>query len=342
MELDPRRRLILQRLVEAFLERAEPVSSAAVARRLGDLNLSSATIRAAMAELEELGLLRQPHTSAGRVPTELGLRLYLDSLLEPRLRPGDRAGLEALAQVDPTDLPATLGQRLAALTGQVAVVALPKVVGARLREIGLVRYDDHRFLAVFVSPGGLVQQKLVEVEFDIDGPLLSEAQNLLDEHLPRLSIAELRDLILRELAGEHGQLANLRREALDLGGRALAAAGTPRELQLIVEGTSHLVGQPEFGDLERLRRLLQAIEERTALLELLDRVLDGAGVKVMLGSEHQVEALPEVACVGGSWVGEAGEVGAVTLLGPARMNYGRLVPLVGYATGLFDRCLRRS
>jgi heat-inducible transcriptional repressor len=338
MSLDTRQRAILQTVVELFVDTAEPVSSGAVAKRIREL--SSATVRAAMAELEELGLLHQPHTSAGRVPTEHGLRLYLDGLLRPRLRPRDRDLLDAVATAPPNELLGNLGQSLAGLSGQVAVVAVPKLPGPRLKEIGLVRYDERRFLAVFVSPGGLVHQKLVEVDFDPAPAILAEAQSFINDKLQQLSLPQLRDLIQQEIHGERGVLAALRREALEIGARALSGAPAPRELELIVEGTAHLVGQPEFADLQHLRRLLEAIDERTAVLELLMRVLDGAGVRVMLGSEHQVRGLPEVACVGGACIDDDGRSAAITLLGPARMDYGRLVPLVGYATNLLGRSWR--
>ena len=130
---------------------------------------------------------------------------------------------------------------------------------------------------------------------------------------------------------------HLRRQALEIGARALPEPVPEGELELIVEGTSHLVGQPEFADLRQLRSLLEAIEDRHALLQLLQRILDGAGVKVVLGSEHLVRPLEEVACVGSTFHGPAGQPVAVTLLGPARMDYGRLMPLVDYATKLFGR-----
>ncbi|MFC1610176.1 heat-inducible transcriptional repressor HrcA [Myxococcota bacterium] len=338
MELDARSNTILQHVVESFIDDAQPVSSGVVAGRLRDLNASPATIRSVMADLESLGLLRQPHTSAGRVPTEKGLRAYLDNLVKPRLRRRDRNRLEQAASATHlADFPASLGQSLAGLSGQVAVVAVPRFLGTRFKEVALVRHDTHRFLAIFVSQGGLVQQKMVEVDFDLDNEQLLCAQNFLNEQLETRSVAELRQLIREELEGHRSQVAQLRRVALEIVARVLPGPPTTEDMEVIVEGASHLVGQPEFSDLDRLRGLLGAIEGRKALLELLARILDGYGVQVMLGSEHHVRDLPAVACVGVPMVDPDGHPAAVTLLGPARMDYGRLVPLVDFAAQLFGR-----
>ena len=339
MELDKRANIILQHVVEMFIGDAQPVSSGALAKRLKKaLDVSPATIRSVMADLEAKGFLHQPHTSAGRVPTEKGFRAYLDHLGEPRLRAGDRSALEAsIDSSELADLPESLGQGLAGLSGQVAMVAVPRLLDSRIKEVGLVRHGERRFLAIFVSHGGLVQQKMVEHSFDVDAESLSCAQNFLNEQLQSQTVPELRRRIREVLDGQRSQYDSLRRVALEIVDRALPDPNDTGGFNIIVEGASHLVGQPEFSDLDRLRSLLEAIESRRGLLELLDRVLDGQGVKVLLGSEHHVSDLPSVACVGVPSPGPGGHSGAVTLLGPSRMNYGRLVPLVDYAAHLLGR-----
>lgn len=338
MQLEPRSRAILNAIVASYIDDAQPVSSATVAERLPHLSLSSATIRSVMVELEEQGLLQQPHTSAGRIPTELGMRTYLDGLDALKLKRADRAKLEALtAAIAPGALPTTLGQSLADLSGQVAVVGVPRFVGTRFKEVALVRYDAHRFVAFFVSQGGLIQQKLVEMAFEVAAEDLQQAQNFLNDKLQSLTVAELRGLIRMELTQHQVVAENLKREALEIGARVLPEPHGNSQLNLIVEGASHLVGQPEFNDPKHLRALLGALEDRSALLTLLDRIVDGAGVKVVLGSEHQVQGLGDVACVGAALPGPNGETAAVTLLGPVRMDYVRLVPLVDFATKLFGR-----
>ncbi len=337
MEMDTRSSAILQHIVEHFIADAQPVSSRTVASRLKRINASPATIRTIMAELENQGLLQQPHTSAGRVPTEQGLRAYLDTL-KPRLRPSDRSQLDAAATTpDVADIPAMLGQSLAGLSGQMAVVAVPRFLGARIKEVGLLKQDERHLRAVFLSHGGLVQQKLVELDFDIDNEQLSHAQNFLNEQLEHCTVAELRQRIKKALDGHRSKIADLKEAGLEIAARVLPEPNAVADFELIVEGASHLVGQPEFADLDRLRDLLQAIEKRQALLELLTQVVDGYGVQVVLGSEHHVLDLPAVACVGVPCTSPDGHTAAVTVLGPSRMDYGRLVPLVNYAATLFDR-----
>lgn len=338
MDLDARASAVLHTAVELYIVEAQPVSSAAVARRLRGRRVSPATVRTVMAELERLRLLDQPHTSAGRVPTELGLRLYVDNLVSPKLRPQDRSQLEATAATsEPDAFPVTLGRRLAGLSGQVALVAVPRFLATPIKEVGLARCEARRFLAFFVSPGGLVQQKIVEVDFDLTPELLTNAQNFLRDRLSSHTFSEVRDQIREELEEQQVTADSLHRQVLEIGERALPEPACGDDLAIYIEGTSHLVGQPDFADVERLREVLETIEERATLLKLLARILDASGVRVILGSEHHLVEVPELACVGGSWHGPSGNRAVVSLLGPARMDYGRLVPMVGFATRLFGR-----
>lgn len=329
MDLDIRARAILQLVVEAYIDDAQPVSSASVARRGKSLALSPATIRAAMADLENQGLLHQPHTSAGRVPTEQGLRVYLDGLMSPKLHPWDRSRLDqAAARTTPSELALTLGQSLAGLSGQVAFVAVPRFLGSRVREVGLMRVGEGRFIAYFVSPGGLVQQKLVEVGFDLSQKELTEAQNFLNERLRDRTLDEVRRLVREELDQAESLRDSMRVHALEICRQALPDT----EMRLHVEGAAHLLDQPEFADVDKLRSVLRALEDKAALLRLLDKLLDSNGVQVVLGSRE----VPELACVGTSVPTPSGESGAISLLGPPRMDYGRLVPMVRYAVQIFS------
>ncbi len=341
MTLDERSQAALHAIVEAYIANAQPVSSREVVRRLRHRKISSATVRSVMADLERQGLLQQPHTSAGRIPTERGLRIYLDTMdvdRVPKLRTRDRTRLErTTSKTDPVDFATALGQNLAGLSGLVAMVAAPRFLGTRVREVGLTRIDARRFVAFFISPGGVVQQKLIDVDFELQPEQLQRAQNYLNERLDGRTVAEVREMIRHELEDQLVAFDTAHRRALEIIACALPAVASEKQLDVIVEGTVHLVGQPEFSDVGRLRDLLEAMEEKTTLLKLLDRILDSSGVKVILGSEHRVREVPELTCVGGAWLGPSGDNIAVGVLGPARMDYGRLVPLVDYATLLFGR-----
>ncbi len=336
MDLSPRDREVLRAVLEIYLETGDAVSSLAVAKRVSGLKASPATIRNVMADLEHRGLLQQPHTSAGRVPTEGGLRLYLDALLSPKLRPWDRTRLEAAAGDDSS--PSSLSQGLAGLSGQLTIVAVPSFLGARFREIGLMRVDAGRFAAFFVAPSGVVQQTMVEVDFDLSSEELQRIQNFLNDRLRDRNLEEVRIILRDELADDHDQYDTLRKRAATIGQRVVPQPGT----ELYVGGQANLVDQPEFSDHERLKSLLRTIEEKSALLALLQRVVEGPGVKVLLGSDHEVREMLGVAAVGAYSATPSGESAAVTILGPTRMDYGRLVPLVDYASTLLARQWSRS
>lgn len=334
MPPETRRNRVLRIIVETYVQTAQPVSSAAVLGRSKSLGVSPATVRAIMAELESDGLLSQPHTSAGRIPTDAGLRAYLDALVSPKLHPWDRTHLDAAtADTHAESFASCLGQTLAGLSRQVAVVAMPRFMGTRLREMGLVRCGAGRFLAYFVSPSGLVQQRLVTVDFDLTAFELDSIQSLLNAKLAGRTLVEVRVLIETELEDAKRSHDEIRRRAFELSQRALPDL----QIEVCVVGTAHLAGQPEFADGEQLRQLLQAIEEKTALLRLLDELVGRRNVRVMLGSEHHVPQVAGLSCVGRAWAGSAGETSAISLLGPRRMDYGRLVPLVDYATTLAGR-----
>ncbi len=358
MELDVRKRAVLRVVIEAYIDEAQPVSSAVVARQLELLSAgrhprdrhhvawSPATIRNVMAELEAGGYLAQPHTSAGRIPTEKGLRLYLDDLMSPKLRPWDRTRLdEVAAGAAPSTLPNALGQSLAGLSGQVALIVMPSFLGGRFREIGLVRVNPGRFIAFFVSLSGLIQQKLVEVDFDLTPDELMRIQNFLNERLAGRSLDEVRNLIQHELGETRAELDILKQRAYTIGAQAIPQP-TP---SLVVEGTAQLVDQPEFADVAKLRNLVHAIEDRAALLALLDKLIEApatakaeeASAKVVLASEHDMSDMLEVSFVGRSIASPSGEQATVSILGPRRMDYGRLVALVDYASQLLSKYWER-
>lgn len=334
-ELTPRNRAVLQAVVETYIDDAAPVSSGGALKRLLDLQLSPATIRTVMAELEALGLLHQPHTSAGRVPTQKGFRTYLDGLGVLRLRPRDRSRLERETQnLDPNTFNEQLAHTLAGLSGQVAVVAIPRLLGSRFREIGLVTVDKRHLVVVFVSPTGVVQQKLVEVDFDLDGMELQRIQNFLNELLAQKTLSEVRAQLQDELRGHELEADLLRWRALEICQRFFPEQST--DVDLLVEGTAQLADKPEYEDIGKLRELLHTIENKKTLLRVLDRVFDNAGVKVILASENSLETDVDLSYVGGRWTGASGQA-TIGLLGPTRMDYSRLVPMVDYATALFGK-----
>lgn len=333
-----RRDQILQCIVASYIHNPQPVSSSMVATGELGVNLSTATIRAVMAELEREGFLTQPHKSAGRIPTAHGMRAYLDHFVEYRLHPWDRSRLEASALCKDSETVVTqLGQALSALSGQMAVVSVPAFAGSRLREVGLVRLDKKRVLAYFISPQGTVQQKLVLLDFDPSASELEKTQNFINSQLTHKTLTDLRSYLQAELEAEKASCDAFHARMMRLSQKLLPIPS----LKIVVEGTTQLLEQPEFTDLPTLRALLRTIEEKQRVLRLLDELLSGSGVQVMLGSEHAPQEMQHMAYVGCSWSKQHDARAAISLWGPLRMDYGRVMPLVHYASQVLEHFWER-
>ncbi len=335
MDLDSRQIEVLRTIVDAYITTAQPVSSRLVMAKAQKLGLSSASIRSIMSDLEQRGLLSQPHKSAGRIPTQSGLRLYLDSGQARHIRPGDRRILDAFeAKSEPVALAQGLAQQLSSLTGQTTVVAVPRLTQAKISEIGLVQCTERTLICYFVSQGGRVQQTMVELNQAIDTLDLPRIQDYLNRKLSGHPLEEVRAILAQELSSERARYDDILRTGAEIGQRALPAS----ELEVCIDGTSHLAAQPEFSDAAMLQRLLAAIEEREVVLTLIDELLTHPGVQVVLSSEHSLEGLDELSLVSSSLASEnGGHSPAIGLLGPARMNYRRLIPMMGYATELLRK-----
>ncbi len=335
MNLTARQIELLRLVVEGYVTTGRPVSSGTLAQCQRDRPMSPATIRTELGRLTLLGLLEQPHPRAGRVPTEEGLRSYLNDGMNQRLHPWDKTRLDAAArETSAPDFPAVLGHCLAELSGEMAVLGVPRFVGSTFREVGLVRAQPGCFIAIFVSPGGQVQQRMVQVDFDLNPDELQRIQNYLNDRLTNRTLSEVRACIELELVAEEVRRDRLRRAALEIGLRALPEP----EIELVIDGAARLAAKPEFADLERLHAVLEAIETKTILLDLLDRIIDAPDVTIVLGSEHRVSEVSDLACVGGSCATtDASHPATITLVGPTRMDYERLVPLVRYAKVLLER-----
>lgn len=337
MKLSPRRRRVLELTVELYLQTAQPVSSSLVSKRMKMLKVSSATVRNEMASLEALGLLYQPHTSAGRLPSAQGLRLYLNQALRPQLQSKDRLALDQIAADTPAPrLAVELGSRISELSKQMTAVVVPHLLLLSLKEFGLVRIDRGRFLVYLVSTAGAVEQRIVEMEFDLAPSEVVHIQNYLNQRLAHLSLGEIRTLLEQELEMEHAKMNRLERSALKIGQQALPAAN---QVNITIDGTSHLCDQPEFAQTENLQKLLKAIESKTALVNLLNRFLSQGDATIILNSDHDMHELPALNCIGRALRTSYGSDNApsISVLGPTRMDYGRVVPMVNYASELLER-----
>jgi heat-inducible transcriptional repressor len=348
-DLNHRARKILQAVVQEYLHTGEAVGSRTVTRRHG-IDLSPATVRNVMADLEELGLLRQPHTSAGRVPTASGLRLFIDSLLKVRALSSKekedirlRYGLPPGADFD--EAMQRTSRLLSELSHQAAVIITPLPERQRLQRIEFVRLRERQLLAVLVSDGGHVDNKLLAAPPDLELGDIDKINNYLNALLDKLddrSLEDVRTAVVGELGKEKNQVDQLAAAALRLGQEALTGAGAP-DRTVIVSGSANLVEaavgapgatvEPAAG-LDKVRRLLEALEEKERIISLLDRTLQADGIQVWLGAETPFASVAEVSVVASGYGPEDKPVGTIAVIGPTYMNYSKVIPLVDFTAEL--------
>lgn len=335
--LDDRGAQVLRLVIEDYIETAEPVGSRTVSKKIAQ-TLSPATIRNIMADLEEMGYLVQPHTSAGRIPTGAGFRYYVNHLLERRqLARSDRDTLGRMAGGGGTsadDLVRQASRSLSALSRQACVVVVSRFTHQPLRSLSLLRSSSDRILLVTVLQGGWVQHRVIEGETDLTSEELEKMNGYLNELAVGLTLPQLRRKILDEMRREKARCDRILRRALQLGSRALADA-VPGEV--FVEGRANILEQPEFTeDVQKLKRILRAFEEKSVIVRLLDRALDMAAIQVSIGPENPVEGLPDISVVASGYHQGEAAMGGIGLIGPVRMDYSRVIPLVEYTARLLS------
>ena len=343
-ELDRREREVLRALVHDYIVTGEPVASQPLLSR-HDLDCSPATVRSVMADLEALGFLEKPHASSGRIPTERGYRLYVDALLKVRPpSPQDRDRIERLAH-EASDIGALLegaADLLHSLSHHAGVVTTPRPKADPVRHLEFVRLRENRVLAVFVSAAGIVTNKLVQLEFAMEPAELERAANYLNEKLQAAtdagaSLADLRDRILGDMRADQSALSDLLQKALSLAEQTFSSAPAPE--RVLHHGEESFLDAPEFADVQKARALLRAFAEKDRILRVLDRVLNAHEVQIFIGAESEFAAVPDVSVVAAPY-GRADRVlGTLAVVGPTRMNYARVIPLVDLTAKQISRAL---
>ena len=339
-ELNERSREIFRHIVRAYVESGEPVGSRTLSRRLG-ISLSPATIRNVMSDLEAAGLLYAPHTSAGRLPTELGLRLWVDGLLEVgRLTEAERMEIEAQCAGAGRSMAETLEQATGALAGLshcAGLVIAPKSDRA-LRHIEFVHLGPGRALVVIVTEDGLVENRLIDVPIGLPASSLIEASNFLSARLVGRTIAEARQAVSQELAAQRAELDQLTQKVVEAG---LASWSAEKGGALIVRGQARLLEDvTALADLERIRGLFSALERKEALTRLLEAAEGAEGVQIFIGAESELFGLSGCSLVVAPYRnGQQRIVGAVGVIGPTRIDYARVIPMVDYTAQLIGRII---
>ena len=339
VKLTDRGQKILEAIIEEYIATAQPVGSKVLTQNQG-IKLSPASVRNVMAELEDLGYLVSPHTSAGRIPTEKGYRFYVDTILrvsEMDRRQQDRIELQYRQQgLQMTDMLREASRTLSSISHYTGLVMIPRLKATIFRHIEFVKLSPRLILAVFVTQSGLVQNKLVEVDEDLSPRELEKITNYLNQTMTGLSIQDVRTRIITEMAQEKALYDQLMRRAFTLSSAALVDESNG---DVIIEGTSRFLEQPEFSDLDCMKRIVQTFEQKSALVELLDRGLETKGVQVIIGSETEHTELSDCSLITAAYSGKRGTLGTLGVIGPNRMPYATIIPIVDYTASLISRLL---
>ena len=340
-ELNERSREIFRLIVEGYVATGEPIGSRTVSRLIVH-NLSPATIRNVMADLEEFGLLYAPHTSAGRLPTEAGLRLFVNGLLEVgSLAEDERRSIESICSARGMSLPQALDQAISALSGLAhcaGVVVAPKQ-DRPLKHIEFIYLGPGRALVVLVTEDGLVENRVIEIPLGLPPASLASAGNYLNARLIGRTIEEARDEIQRDIDTHQAQLDALTSKLVAAG---LASwAGDHHEGALIVRGQANLLDDiTALGDLERLRSLFEMLETRETMLRLLDASKQGEGVQIFIGADNRLFGVAGCAMLVAPYQNSRKQVvGAIGVIGPTRINYARIIPMVDYTARVIGRLI---
>jgi heat-inducible transcriptional repressor len=331
--MDERARTLLKTLVERYIADGQPVGSRTLSRASG-LELSPATIRNVMADLEDLGLIASPHTSAGRVPTARGYRLFVDTMLTAQ--PG-LIGVET-AQLQP-DQPqrviASAAQMLSNLSSFVGVVTAPKKPSV-FHHIEFLRLGERRVLVILVSPDGDVQNRVIFTAQDLSQGELAEASNRLNAGYAGLTLEAVRERLRHEVDELRGEIAGLMSAAVQVGSEAMAQ----QEERVVVSGERNLLTVQDFShDLGSLRRLFDLFEQKTQLMRLLDTSSRAEGVRIYIGGESQVVPYEELSIVSAPYEVDGQVVGTLGVIGPTRMAYDRMIQIVDITSRMVGQAL---
>lgn len=342
MDIGGRAKKILHAVVSEYLATGEAVGSQTVTRRYG-LEVSAATVRNVMGDLEELGLLRHAHASGGRIPTDRGLRYYVDTLLRVRsLSAGEKDEIRERIGVGRTDLPDMMqrtSRLLRELSHLTVVVQAPRPDSDVVEHIEFVRLREGQLLAVIASSSGQIQNKLVPVDMPLPSSELDRINNYLNSLVSGLTLDQMRARLAAEIESDRATHDQLVTRALQL-----AAAVVPTEAasvpEVMVDGQSNLLsGQT---DLERAKMLLRTLEEKDLLVRLLDRTLGAPGICVFIGAEANLADLTDISVVAAPYGGDGKPLGTIGVIGPSRMNYARVIPLVDFTSEMIGDVLTKT
>ncbi|MDR6886837.1 MULTISPECIES: heat-inducible transcriptional repressor HrcA [Variovorax] len=330
--LDDRAKLLLKTLVERYIAEGQPVGSRTLSRAPG-LDLSPATIRNVMSDLEALGLIASPHTSAGRIPTARGYRLFVDTMLTAQR---EQMSTPSLAPDQPQKVIANAASLLSSLSQFVGVVMAPRRASV-FKQIEFLKLSERRLLVIIVSPDGDVQNRVIFPEADYTQSQLVEASNYINAHYAGLTIEQVRDRLQSEVEKLRGEIAALMQAAVKVSSEVLTEA---QEDDVVISGERNLLSVTDFSsDMGQLRRAFELFEQKAQLMRLLDVSSKAEGVRIFIGGESQVVPIEELSIVSANYEVDGQVVGTLGVIGPTRMPYERMIQIVDITSRLVSNAL---
>ncbi|WP_440995630.1 heat-inducible transcriptional repressor HrcA [Arhodomonas sp. SL1] len=338
--LNARAQRLLKALVELYIRSGQPVGSRTLAREAG-LDVSPATIRNVMADLEDAGFICSPHTSAGRVPTDLGYRFFVDSLLtvQPLTEMDiDRLRVQLERDGAATELVDKASSLLSGLTRLAGVVTLPRRNYGTLRHVEFLPLSEGRVLAILVLNEHDVQNRVIQTEREYSAAELQQLSNFLSSEFAGREVGSVRELLLAQMNADREQMDSLMRSVIDVAQR-LFADDTDDDEDYVIAGETNLMTFSELSDVDKLKELFDAFERKRDLLHLLDRCLSADGVQIFIGEESGYEIFDGVSLVTSSYRAEGEVLGVLGVIGPTRMDYDRVIPIVDVTARLLGHAL---
>ena len=342
MELDERKRKILKAIISNYLETGEPVGSRTISKYT-DLNLSSATIRNEMADLEELGLIMQPHTSAGRIPTDAGYRLYVDNMMAEKDTEMEEMKTQLLERVDKMEsLLKQVAKVLAYNTNYATLVTAPQYQNSKLKFIQLSQVDENQLLAVIVVDGNVIKNKLMQVERLLGNDELLKLNVLLNTFLQGASLQDINLEMIQTIKSQAGEFADVMEKIFQGIAEAIHEAD---EVEIYTSGTTNMLKYPELGNIAQTTKLLEALEDRQGLDELIDETINSDnsnGIQVYIGEESPVSNMKDCSIVTATYELAEGAKGTIGIIGPKRMDYQKVVSTLKNLTGELDTIFKKK
>ena len=336
--LTERSRQILEAIIEDYIITAEPVGSRTITRRHG-LSLSPATVRNVMSDLEEMGFLVSPHTSAGRVPTDKAYRFYVDSLVgHNKIAREEREEIRKRCSLTGKDVGEVLketSRMLSSVSHYMGIVMGPRFTANVFRHIEFVKLSGQRILAILVSQSGSVQNKIIETDEELQAADLTRMANYLNDILKGLTITQVKNRILEEMQEEKIRYDALLARALELSRQTLEETN----VEVFIEGQANILDQPEFADVAKMKEIIRAFEEKGQLLALLERCMAAEGVQIFIGAESHLNRMSGMSLVTATYVTGKNTLGILGVIGPTRMGYAKIIPIVDYTAKQVSRLL---